>query len=147
MFRLVQHRPARPLWDFPLPPDAPDDYQLTSVATRKNSRYRCQKSVEIHVQEVASFWGTVADLSLFWRMLRPDTDSSGTGEEVESGNMVRPKQSRADARVTHTVPASESAEFTQISEADLDQIRRFLESVSPLSRKTRWPVVPLRTRI
>jgi hypothetical protein len=61
---LLNIAPEKPMWDSPLPPDALDDYQPTIVERRKNPRYRCQNSVEIHVQERVSFWGTVADLGI-----------------------------------------------------------------------------------
>src|SRR5580693_10058433 len=61
---LLNIAPEKPLWDFPLPTDAVDDYDPVAVDNRKHTRYRCQNSIEIHVQEGASFWGSVADLSL-----------------------------------------------------------------------------------
>jgi hypothetical protein len=61
---LLNITPGKPLWDIPLPPDVVDNYQQAVVERRKNPRFRCQNSVEIHVPGGASFWGTVADLSL-----------------------------------------------------------------------------------
>src|SRR5580693_625492 len=61
---LLSISPEKPLWDFPLPSAAADDYQAKSVEHRTNPRYRCQNSIEIHVPDGPSFWGTVADLSL-----------------------------------------------------------------------------------
>jgi hypothetical protein len=41
-----------------------------------------------------------------------------------------------DARVTHSTPGvGVGIKFTDVSEASLDQIRRFLETLSPLARK------------
>ena len=144
---LFNIAPEKPLWDFPLPPDAPDDYQLTSVEGRKNPRYRCQNSVEIHVQEGASFWGTAADLSLGGCYVQIPIPLE-LGKSLKVGIWFGQSKAWADARVTHTVPGlGVGLKFTQISESDLDQIRRFLETLSPLARKARRPVVQLRTKI
>src|ERR1700678_19625 len=61
---LLNIAPEKPMWDFPLPADAVDDHQVTVVDLRRNPRFRCQNSVEIHVPGGVSFWGTAADLSL-----------------------------------------------------------------------------------
>ena len=82
---LFNIAPARPLWDFPLPPDAPDDYQLTSVEDPQEFPVPLPEIGRDSCSRGSIFLGTVADLSLFGRMLPPDTDSSGTGEELKVG--------------------------------------------------------------
>jgi len=144
---LLSIAPEKPLWDFPLAPDSLDDYQPTTVEGRKNPRYRCQNSLEIHVQEGVSFWGTVADLSLSGCYVEIPIPLE-LGKRLKVGIWFGQSKAWADARVTHTVPGlGVGIKFTEISESNLDQIRRFLETLSPIARKSRRPVVPLRTGI
>jgi len=137
---LLSIAPEKPLWDFPLSPDAPDDYQPTIVEGRKHPRYRCQNSVEIHVQEGVSFWGTVAELSVGGCYVEIPIPLE-LGKKLKVGIWIGQSKAWADARVTHTVPGlGVGIKFTEISESSLDEIRRFLETLSPLARKARLPV-------
>jgi hypothetical protein len=56
--------PGKPLWDFPLDSASQDPYEPGFAERRQHPRYRCHNSVEIHIRNGASFWGTVADLGL-----------------------------------------------------------------------------------
>jgi hypothetical protein len=139
--------PEKPLWDFPLSPEAVDDYQPTIVDCRKNPRYRCQNSVEIHVQEGVSFWGTVADLSIDGCYVEIPIPLE-LGKRLKVGIWFGQNKAWAEGRVTHSVPGlGIGIKFTETSESNLDQIRRFLETLSPLARKAMRPIVPLRTKI
>jgi hypothetical protein len=55
---LLNISPEKPLWDFPLPSAAQDNYQAQVVQQRKHSRIKCHNSVELHTQDGASFWGS-----------------------------------------------------------------------------------------
>jgi hypothetical protein len=137
----------KPLWDFPLPPEAVDDYQPTFVDCRKHPRYRCQNSIEIHVQEGISFWGTVADLSIDGCYVEIPIPLE-LGKQLRVGIWVGQGKAWADGRVTHSVPGvGIGIKFTEISKSDLDQIQRFLETLSPLARKALRPIVSLPTKI
>lgn len=137
---LLRIAPEKLLWDFSLSPDALDDYQPTMLEGRETPRYRCQNSVEIHVQEGVSFWGTVADLSLGGCYVEIPIPLE-LGKRLKVGIWFGQSKAWADARVTHTVPGlGVGIKFTEISESDLDQIRRFLETLSPLAQKGRRPI-------
>jgi hypothetical protein len=134
---LLNIAPEKPLWDFPLPADAVDDYDPIAVDNRKHTRYRCQNSIEIHVQEGASFWGSVADLSLGGCYVEIPIPLE-LGKRLKVGIWFGQTKVWADARVAHRTPGmGVGLVFTQISDQDIDQIRRYLESLSPFARKPR----------
>jgi PilZ domain len=144
---LLRIAPEKPLWGFPLSPDAVDDYQPTTVERRKNPRYRCQNSVEIHVQEGVSFWGTVADLCIGGCYVEIPIPLE-LMKKLKVGIWFGQGKAWADARVAHSIPGlGIGLKFTEISQPNLDQIRGFLETVSPLARKAMRPIVPFRARI
>jgi hypothetical protein len=132
---LLNIAPAKPLWDFPLPPDAVDNHQPGGVELRKTPRFRCQNSVEVHVNGGATFWGTVADLSLsgcYVEMAIP----LELGTKIKVGIWFGQTKAWANAQVTHRTPGMGiGLKFIEITEADRDQIRRFLETLSPFARK------------
>jgi|ERR1039458_6690988 hypothetical protein len=140
---LLNIAPEKPLWESPLPADAVDAYEPTMVERRKNLRYRCQNSVEIHVQEGVSFWGSVADLSLGGCYIEIPVPLE-LGKRLKIGVWFGQTKAWAVARVAHTVPGvGIGTKFTEISESDLDQIRRFLETLTPLARKAMRRAEPL----
>jgi hypothetical protein len=144
---LLSIAPEKPLWDFPLSPDAVDDYQQATVERRGNPRYRCQNSVEIHVQEGVSFWGTVADLSLGGCYVEIPIPLE-LGKRLKVGIWFGQGKAWSNARVAHSVGGlGIGMKFTEISESDLGQIRQFLEALSPLAKKSTRPVVSLQTKI
>jgi len=136
---LLNIAPEKPLWDFPLPPDARDDYQPTIVDNRKHPRYRCQNSIEIHVPEGPSFWGRVADLSLSGCYVEIPIPLE-LGKNLKVGIWFGQTKAWAEARVAHTTPGmGVGLRFTEISDQDLDQIRRYIQNLSPFAR------IPFRT--
>jgi PilZ domain len=132
---LLNIAPEKPLWDFPLSPGAVDDFQPGSIERRKSTRFRCQNPVEVHVHQGASFWGTVADLSLggcYVEMPLP----LHPGTRLKVGIWFGQAKAWADAQVTHRTPGlGVGVKFIEISEEDLDQIRRFLRNLAPFARK------------
>ena len=131
---LLNIAPQKPLWDFPLPPDAVDDFQLANVEHRIDPRFRCQNSVEVHVQG-ASFWGTVADLSLGGCYVEIPIPLE-LETKLRVGIWFGQTKAWADAKVTHQTPGlGVGLKFIQISDEDRDQIRRFLQSLAPFARK------------
>jgi hypothetical protein len=127
--------PEKPLWDFPLPDGAVDNYQPGTVERRKHPRFRCQNSIEVHVHGGASFWGTVSDLSLdgcYVEMPLP----LAPGTKLKLGLWFGQNKITAEAQVMHRTPGlGVGIKFTQITEEDLDQIRRFLQTLSPFTKK------------
>lgn len=143
---LLNIAPEKPMWDSTLPPDSVDDYQPTIAEGRRNARYRCQISVEIHVPGGVSFWGSVADLSLGGCYVEIPIPVE-MGKKLKVGIWLGQTKAWAMARVTHSVPGlGIGMKFTAISEPDLDQVRRFLETLTPLARKAMRPS-PRGTRI
>jgi PilZ domain len=132
---LLNVAPEKPLWDFPLPADAPDDYQPGSIEQRTTVRFRCQNPVEVHVHGGADFWGNVADLSVggcYVEMAIP----LPVGTKLKVGIWFGQTKAWAEAQVAHQTPGMGiGVKFTEISENDLGQIRRFLDSLAPFSRK------------
>jgi hypothetical protein len=132
---LLNVAPEKPLWDFPVPHDVVDDFQPGSIERRKNPRFRCQNPVEVHVQQGASFWGSVADLSLggcYVEMPLP----LQPGTRLKVGIWFGQTKAWADAQVAHRTPGlGVGLRFIQISDQDVDQIRRFLEGLAPFARK------------
>ncbi len=132
---LLSISPEKPLWDFPLPSAAADDYQAKSVEHRKNPRYRCQNSIEIHVPDGPSFWGTVADLSLTGCFVEIPIPFE-MGKNLKVGIWFGQNKAWAQARVAHRTPGvGVGLRFTEISDQDLDLIRQFLKTLAPFARK------------
>lgn len=132
---LLNVSPGKPLWDFPLSPSAPDPYQPGLNERRKYPRYRCQNSIEIHIHNGPSFWGTVADLSLggcYAELAIP----MEVGTKLRVAIWFGEAKAWAEAEVAHRTPGfGVGIHFTEISEQDQNLIRRFLDSLAPLARK------------
>jgi len=136
---LLNIAPEKPLWDFPLPSDAVDNYQPSSPELRSNPRYRCQNSIEVHVNG-ASFWGTVADLSLSGCYVEMPIPLE-PGTKLKVGIWFGQSKAWAQAQVAHRTPGiGIGLNFLEISDSDRDQIRRFLASLSPIAKKPMRPV-------
>jgi len=132
---LLNVSPGKPLWDFPLSPSAPDPYQPGMTEHRCHPRYRCQNSIEIHIHNGASFWGTVADLSLggcYAELAIPIE----VGTKLRMAIWFGEAKAWAEGEVAHRTPGfGVGIRFTQIADLDLDLIRRYLDSLAPLARK------------
>jgi hypothetical protein len=132
---LLNIAPEKPLWDFTLPGDAPDFFQPTVVDNRKHPRFRCQNSIEIHVQDGPSFWGTVADLSVGGCYVEIPIPLE-LGKRLKVGIWLGETKAWAEARVAHRTPGmGVGLKFSGVSEADVNLIRRFLEGLSPFAKK------------
>jgi PilZ domain len=143
---LLNVAPEKPLWSFPLPSNAPDDYQPGSIEFRKHARFRCQNSVEVHLKEGASFWGTVTDLSLGGCYVEiPIPLEPGTPLKV--GIWLGETKAWAEAQVAHKTPGMGiGLRFIEISDQDLDQIRRYLGGLAPLAQKASRSPGPARPK-
>jgi len=138
---LLNLTPEKPLWDFPLPSNADDEYQPGSIELRKHPRFRCQNSVEVHLKEGASFWGTVTDLSLGGCYVEIPIPME-PGKRLKVGIWLGQNKAWAEAQVAHKTPGMGiGLRFIEISDEDLDQIRRFLESLAPFARKATRPAL------
>jgi len=132
---LLNISPEKPLWDFPVPTESHDAYQGAPAERRVHPRFRCQNSVEIHVHNGASFWGTVADLSLGGcYVVMPLPLEAGT--RVKIGIWFDQTKAWAEAEVAHSTPGfGVGVRFKEISEQDVNLIRNFLGKLSPFSKK------------
>jgi hypothetical protein len=137
---LLNIAPEKPLWDFPLPADAVDVYQPGNTELRQHPRFRCQNSIEVHVNGGASFWGTVADLSLGGCYVEMPIPLE-PGTRLKVGIWLGQSKAWAQAQVAHRTPGlGIGLSFLEISESDRDQIRRFLAHLSPFAKKATRPV-------
>jgi PilZ domain len=132
---LLNLSPEKPLWDFPLPSPAPDNYQPQFVEVRKHTRFKCHNSVEIHAQAGASFWATIADLSVggcYVEMAIP----LPPGTKVKVGIWIGETRCWADGEVVYSTPGfGTGVKFGRISEADLERIGQYLGTLSPFAKK------------
>jgi len=132
---LLNISPEKPLWDFLLPPVSPDFYEPGAFEHRKNPRYRCQNSIEIHIHNGASFWATLTDLSLGGCYVEMPIPLE-PGTRLRAAIWFGQAKAWAQGEVAHRTPGfGIGIRFTQISDQDLDLIRTFLGQLAPLARK------------
>ncbi len=126
---------GKPLWDFPLPPPAPDNHQLRFLEQRKHPRFKCHNSVQLHTQEGASFWATIADLSLggcYVEMSLP----LPPGTKLTMYIWVGDTKCFADCEVAYsTAGMGTGVIFNRVSEPDLERIRQYLGTLAGPLRK------------
>jgi len=133
---LLNVSPGKPLWDFPLSETAPDPYNPGAIERRKHPRFRCQNSIEIHIVGGPSFWGTVADLSLggcYAEMPIPLEQ----GTKLKMAIWFGQSKVWAEGDVAHRTPGfGVGIRFTRVSDQDVEVIRKYLDSLAPLARKS-----------
>ena len=132
---LLNISPEKPLWDFPLPQAIPDNFQQRIAEQRVHPRFKCHNSVEIHTQEGATFWATIADLSVggcYLEMAIP----LPKGTKVKVGIWIGETKAWADCEVAYTTPGSGiGVKFRRISKEDLARVQEFLGSLAPFAQK------------
>ena len=132
---LLKMAPEKPLWDFALPSPAPDNYQQRVAEQRKDPRFKCHNPVELHTQGGASFWATLADLSVggcYVEMSIP----LPPGTKLRVGIWIGETKCWADCEVTYsTAGIGTGVKFKRISEPDLDRVRQFLATLVPFTKK------------
>jgi PilZ domain len=132
---LLNISPEKPLWDFPLPQAIPDNFQQRISEQRVHPRFKCHNSVEIHTQEGATFWATIADLSVggcYLEMAIP----LPKGTKVKVGIWIGETKAWADCEVAYTTPGSGiGVKFRRISKEDLARVQEFLGSLAPFAQK------------
>jgi PilZ domain len=136
---LLNINPEKPLWDFPLSATSDDAFEPGNMELRTNPRFRCQNSIEVHVNGGASFWGTVADLSLSGCYVEMPIPLE-PGTKLKVAIWFGQSKAWAQAQVAHRTPGlGIGLNFLEISDADRDQIRSFLANLSPFARKPMRP--------
>jgi PilZ domain len=127
--------PEKPLWDFALPGPAPDSHKPAVIENRKHLRFKCHNSVELHTEEGASFWATIADLSVggcYIEMALP----LPKGSKVRVGIWIEETKLWADSEVAYSTPGfGVGMKFVRISDADRQRLTQFLETLGPFARK------------
>lgn len=133
---LLNLAPEKPLWDFSLPSSIPDNYQLRIAEQRKHPRFKCHNSVELHTPDGASFWATIADLSVGGCYVEMGIPMP-PGTKLKVGIWIGETKCWADCEVAYSAPGlGTGLRFRRISEADLDRIRQFLAALAPFAKKT-----------
>jgi hypothetical protein len=91
--------------------------------------------VEIHTQEGATLWPTIADLSVggcYVEMAIP----LQPGRKIKVGIWIGQTKAWADCEVAYsTAGCGVGLRFIRISESDLERIRQFLAQLAPFARK------------
>jgi hypothetical protein len=132
---LLNTSPEKPLWDFPLPAPTPDNHHPQVTEQRKNPRFKCNNSVELHTQEGASFWARISDLSLggcYVEMAIPLQPGSKVNVAIWVGEI----KAWADCEVAYaTRGQGVGLKFIKISTSDLERIRQFLATLATFARK------------
>jgi PilZ domain len=135
---LINISPEKPLWDFPLPTPTPDNHQPRVVEQRKDPRFKCHNSVELHTQDGASFRATIADLSVggcyveITIPLPPRT-------KLKAGIWIGETKCCADCEVAYSAPGiGIGLRFNRISKPDLERIRQFLGTLAPFTKKSTY---------
>ena len=143
---LLNISPEKPLWDFPLPPPAPDNFQQRMVEHRSHPRFRCHNSVELHTQDGANFWGTIADLSVGGCYVEiPIPLPPGT--KVNVAIWIGETKSWADGEVSYSTPGlGIGVKFLRISGPDLERIQHFLGTLAAFAKKPSYEQRPLDNR-
>ena len=132
---LLNIAPEKPLWDFPPPAPALDAYQPGVVEHRGQPRFRCQNSVEIHIESGASFWGTLADLSLGGCYVEMPIPLE-PGTRLKVGIWIDQAKAWANGEVAHRTPGlGVGIRFKRVAEQDMELIRGFLGKLSPFAKK------------
>jgi PilZ domain len=130
--------PDKPLWDFPVPTNRMDEFRpqaRTGPDRRKHPRLKCSSSVELHPLQGAPIWGKTTDLSLggcFIEMAIPLRNA----EKVKLGIWVEQTKLWAQGVVISSTPGfGIGIKFTEISEADLERLSKFLKSITHVPTK------------
>jgi len=124
--------PEKALWDFALPPTAPDHYQRTSAAERRrHPRIRSLNSVEIQAEsQSAPIWGKVSDLSqggCFVEMPMPLRQ----GTLLKAGLWLGENKVWLKAKVASSRPGfGIGIEFVEIVPDDARRLQEFLRSIT-----------------
>ena len=133
---LQNASPEKPLWDFPLPSPAPDNYTRASGSDRRrHARMKSVNSVELHADaQGAPIWGKISDLSqggCFVEMpmpLKKDT-------RLKIGLWLGQEKLWIEGKVASSRPGfGIGIEFLPLAPVEADKLREFLNRIS----RPRW---------
>jgi PilZ domain len=122
--------PEKPLWDFPLPPDAMDNFRFTSTNDRRQSdRVKCSISVQLNSADQAPIWGRASDLSLggcFVEMLVPPAMDAKFTIAIWLGDT----KLRLQGEVVSAAPGfGIGVRFLDVSPGNQDFLRRHIHTI------------------
>lgn len=135
---LLNTSPDKPLWDFPLPTGRVDEYRpvaRTETERRKYPRLKCTMSVELHPQQGALIWGKTTDLGQGGCYIEMPIPLK-KGEKLKIGIWIEQVKLWVQGTVTTSTPGfGIGIKFTEISEPDLDRLKKFLNSITHVQSK------------
>jgi hypothetical protein len=130
---LLNLSPEKAFWDFPLPGAAESDTWRDARDRRAHPRLKCVNSVELYPSEQASpLRARSLDLSIggcFVEMPNP----LPKGTRLKIGLWLKETKLWTQGRVVTSTPGfGIGVQFTDISEPDKEQLRKYLQSMSRL---------------
>jgi hypothetical protein len=132
---LLNISPDKPLWDFPLPPPVEDNFQAPVAQQRKHPRIKCRNSVEIHTRDGASFWATIADLSIAGCYVEMGIPLP-RGTKINVGIWIGESKAWVEGEVAYCTPGlGIGVKFDRVSESDAERIRQYLAPLSLFAKK------------
>lgn len=130
---LLNLAPEKSLWDFPLPPPSFDTLVRDARDRRLSPRWKCMNSVEVYpTGETAPIRSRTSDLSLGGCFLEmPNPLPKGT--QIRIALWVKEYKLWANGEVVTSTPGfGIGIKFTEITEPDRYQLRKYLDSMSRL---------------
>ena len=126
---LLNLTPEKPLWDFPLPSGAMDDFRFAGKDRRQSARVKCSISAELHPVGQPVIWGKVSDLSLggcFVEMPIP----LPVNTKFEVALWLGETKLRLKGEVASSSPGfGIGVRFTNISPESQESLRRHMQTV------------------
>ncbi len=127
---LLNLTPEKPLWDFPLPSGAMDDFRFAGKDRRQSARVKCSISAELHPVGQPVIWGKVSDLSLggcFVEMPIP----LPVNTKFEVALWLGETKLRLKAQVASSSPGfGIGVRFTNISPESQESLRRHMQIIA-----------------
>ena len=135
---LINVSPEKPLWEFPLPEPALDEFARHTMGSdrRKQARLKCVNSVELQPGGAAApIWGKAIDLIVggcFVEMPIP----LPVGTKLKLGLWIRETKLWATAKVVNSRPGfGIGIQFTEMSPEDAGRLRQFLQAMTRIPLK------------
>lgn len=135
---LVNLTPEKSLWKVVLPAARVDPYRPPSSSSasdrRRHPRMKSTNSVQLHPEgQAAPIWGKVVDLSTggcFVEMSIP----LPIGTKLKIGLWLKETKLLVNGKVVNSRPGfGIGVQFTEVPEADAEQLQRYLNSITKIS--------------
>jgi len=127
---LLNLSPEKPLWDFPLPPPAPDNATPEVRDRRQHPRFKSLNSAEVYPEgQTTPIRARTADISLggcFVEMPNP----LPKGTVIKIAFWLQDTKLWASAKVVTSTPGfGIGLQFTEMSEAERNHLKQFIERI------------------